>query len=165
MNFTTFCHFSHDWVHIFENGFQFCVQWVKTVHLIPINPIFRKKIDPPKGPPKKFRGPLWGSNFLWSKYGVDGYQMNCLDPLNAELKTIFKNRHPVIRKMQKVVKMAHFIKIAIFRRFFGLFSWLGAYFWKWFSVLRSEGQDGSFDTHQPHIWAKKNFDLRRGLKI
>ena len=42
--FTTFLHFSCDWVHIFENGFQFCIQRVKTVHLIPINPIFEPKI-------------------------------------------------------------------------------------------------------------------------
>ena len=39
--FYKFLHFSHDWVNIFKNGFQFCVQWFKLVHWIPINPIFK----------------------------------------------------------------------------------------------------------------------------
>ena len=53
-------------------------------------------------------------------------------------------------------------KWSIFSHFFAYFSWLGAYFWKWFSVLCSVNQDGSFDTHEPYIWAKKIFDPRRG---
>ena len=34
-----FLHFSHDSVYIFENGFQLCDQWVKTLHLTPMNSV------------------------------------------------------------------------------------------------------------------------------
>ena len=60
--------FSHDWVHIFENGFQFCVQWVKTVDLIPINPIFEPKIFLTSEGGLKFKMELEGS--LKLNFGV-----------------------------------------------------------------------------------------------